>query len=100
LPKQKRNVPTPGFLTLERLRRRNAAQPTAAAPRSMPSTAQWRLSLDKAACLARLVADQMQTYSDGRLPEWYATAGAELFHECLDDLYDLEERLDDIRSNF
>ena len=84
---KRKPVYAPGYLTLKRQQYKAAQLP-------------WRLSLDKAAWLMRLVADQMLRYSEERGPHWHQTVRAELFHECLHDLIELQEQLDELRSNF
>jgi len=76
------------------------ALPAAAGPSSMPSTARWRNGLDKAARLMQIVGQEMQVYSDQRTERWHDGESAEHFHECLDQVVDLHEQIDDLRSNF
>jgi len=66
----------------------------------MPSTARWRIALDRAECLLQAVSEQMQAFSDGRSEQWHAGQSADLFHECLDQINELQAQLDDLRSNF
>jgi hypothetical protein len=90
----------PGYITLRRRLTHPLAEPAAASPWSMPSTARWRIALDRAACLLQIIGAQMQTYSDGRPTHWHAGQGADHFHECLDQINELQAQLDDLRGNF
>jgi hypothetical protein len=88
-----------------RARMRNAPDaplclPAAAGPSSMPSTARWRVALDRATRLLSTVSDEMQAYSDNRSERWQDSQSAENFHESLDQVNDLQASLDDLRSNF
>lgn len=88
-----------------RARLRNTAEdplalPAAAGPSSMPSSARWRTALDKAARLMQTVSQEMQAYSDQRSERWHEGESAQCFHDCLDHVVDLQEQIDDLRSNF
>jgi hypothetical protein len=88
-----------------RLRLRNApgnslALPVAAGPSSMPSTARWRVAIDRAARLLQTVGEEMQDYSDERSERWQEGQSADRFHENLEQVNDLQALLDDLRSNF
>jgi hypothetical protein len=72
----------------------------AASPWSMPSTARWRLAVDRAARLLQSVSEQMQAYSDGRTQDWHAGRSADCFHENLEQINELQAQIDDLRSNF
>jgi hypothetical protein len=76
------------------------ALPAAAGPSSMPSTARWRMALDRATRLMQTVSEEMQAYSDDRSELWHEGQSAERFHESLDQVYELQTQLDDLRSNF
>jgi len=76
------------------------ALPVAARPSSMPSTARWRTALDRAARLLQTVAEEMRAYSDQRSERWHDGQSAERFHEALEQVNDLQEQIDDLRSNF
>lgn len=89
-----------GYITLKRSLLHALAEPAAASPWSMPSTARWRIALDRAECLLQAVGEQMQAYSDGRSEQWHAGPSAEHFHECLHQINELQAQLDDLRSSF
>ena len=74
--------------------------PAAAWPASMPSTARWRIALDRATQLLQTVGQEMQDYSDGRTERWREGQSAERLHENLEQINNLREQLDDLRSNF
>lgn len=74
--------------------------PVAAGPSSMPSTARWRVALDRATRLMQTVSDEMQNYSDDRSERWHEGQSAERFHETLDQLNELLGQVDDLRSNY
>jgi hypothetical protein len=75
-------------------------EPAAATPWSMPSTARWRLAVDRAARLLQSVSEQMQAYSDGRTQDWHSGRSADCFHENLEQINELQAQIDDLRSNF
>jgi hypothetical protein len=74
--------------------------PAAATITSMLSSARWRAALDQAARLLQTIGEEMQAYSDQRSERWHDTESAESFHECLDQVVELQTQLDDLRSNF
>lgn len=86
-----------------RLRNRDENQfslPGAAGPSSMPSTARWRKALNQATLLLQTVGEEMQAYSDERTERWHEGQSAEIFHETMDQVVELQTQLDDLRSNF
>lgn len=91
----------PGYITLRRLSFTHMfSEPVASRPWSMPSTAQWRLAMDRAGQILQAISEEMQTYSDGRVEDWHGTPGAQRFHETLAEVYELQARIDDLRSNY
>jgi hypothetical protein len=91
----------PGYITLRRSTLpRLLSEPVAASPSLMPSTARWRIALDRAANLLQMVSEQMQAYSDGRCEDWHEGPGAHRFHENLELINELQAHVDDLRSDF
>lgn len=74
--------------------------PVAAGPSSMPSSARWRVALDRAVRLLQTVSDEMQEYSDERSERWHEGTSSDRFHETLDQLNDLLGQADELRSNY
>lgn len=66
----------------------------------VPSKGRWRTAIDLAARLLETVAEEMQTYSDERSESWHEGESAQRFHENLDRVTDLQEQIDDLKSEF
>jgi len=60
----------------------------------------WREALDRAAQLLETVAEQMEGYSRCRTEDWHKQDIATAFHESLKEVIDLQDDLDNLRSNF
>jgi len=87
-----------------RTRRLDAIDPpaclTALAPlSSVWSTARWKMAIDLAERLLQAVAEEMQDYSDQRSERWHDGDVAHRFHENLDQVNDIKELLDDLKSD-
>jgi hypothetical protein len=67
---------------------------------SMSSIARWRIALDRATRLLQTISEEMQNYSDEWTERWHEDQSAEYFHENIEQINDLRELLDDLRSNF
>lgn len=88
-----------------RSRRREASVPPlylpALAPLStVPSTARWKMAIDLAERLLQTVAEEMQDYSDNRSERWHEGDVAERFHQNLDQVNDIRDQIDDLKSEF
>ncbi len=66
----------------------------------VPSKGRWRVAIDLAARLLDTVAEEMQAYSDERSEYWHEGESAQRFHENLDRIIDLQEQIDDLKSDF
>jgi len=66
----------------------------------VPSSGRWRLAIDLAARLLQTVAEEMQAYSDERGESWHDGQSAQRFTENLDQISDLQAKIDDLRSEF
>jgi hypothetical protein len=66
----------------------------------VPFTARWKMAVDLAARLLENVGEEMQDYSDQRSERWHEDETAERFHENLDQVNDLHDQLDDLKSEF
>jgi flagellar basal body rod protein FlgC len=60
----------------------------------------WREALDRAAQLLETVAEQMNTYVQYKPEQWQANDEGIVFQDNLDEVIELQDRLDDLRSNF
>lgn len=88
-----------------RLRQREATNPPlylpALAPLStVPSTGRWKMAIDLAERLLQTVAEEMQDYSDNRSERWHQGDVADRFHENLDQVNDIRDQIDDLKSEF
>ena len=63
------------------------------------STGRWRMAVDLAARLLQSVAEDMQAYSDQRSDQWHDGASAQVFHDNLDRINDVQSLIDDLRSD-
>ena len=60
----------------------------------------WREALDRAAQLLEAVAEEMNGLSQRNTEEWHRTDIGIIFQDNLQDVIDLQDQLDDLRSNF
>ena len=60
----------------------------------------WREGLDRAAQLLETVAEEMAGLSERNSEEWHSTDIGAVFQENLQTVIDLQDLLDDLRSNF
>ena len=88
-----------------RSRKREATSPPLYLPAlcplsTVPSTARWKMAIDLAQRLLQTVAEEMQDYSDNRSERWHDGDVAERFHENLDQVNDVRDQIDDLKSEF
>jgi len=67
---------------------------------TVPSTARWKMAIDLAERLLQTVSEEMQDYSDNRSDGWHEGEVAERFHENIDQVSDIRDQIDDLRSEF
>jgi hypothetical protein len=67
---------------------------------TVPSTARWQMAIDLAERLLQTVAEEMQEYSDNRSERWHEGDVAERFQENLDQVNEIRDMLDDLKSEF
>ena len=60
----------------------------------------WREALDRAAQLLETVAEEMNGLSQHNTDEWHTTDLGAVFQDNLQDVIDLQDQIDDLRSNF
>jgi len=74
---------------------------TVPAPLStVSSTSRWKMAIDLAERLLQTVAEEMQDYSDQRSEKWRGGDVADRFHENLEQVNDIRDQLDDLKSEF
>jgi len=74
--------------------------PSLAPLSTVPSTARWKMAIDLAERLLSNVAEEMQDYSDNRTEKWHEGDVAERFHQNLDQVNDVRDQIDDLKSEF
>ena len=105
MPRMRRYASNAERQAAYRSRQREATNPPldlpALAPLStVPSTARWKMAIDLAQRLLANVAEEMQDYSDRRSERWHEGYVAERFHENLDQVSEIRDLIDDLRSEF
>jgi hypothetical protein len=74
--------------------------PALASLSTVPSTGRWKMAIDLAERLLLTVAEEMQDYSDNRSERWHEGDIAQRFHENLDQVNEIRDLLDDLKSEF
>jgi len=67
---------------------------------TVPSTGRWKMAIDLAERLLLTVSEEMQDYSDNRSERWHEGDIAQRFHENLDQVNEIRDQLDDLKSEF
>lgn len=67
---------------------------------TVPTANRWRLAIDLAQRLMSNVAEEMQDYSDQRSERWHEGDVADRFHQNLDQVNNIKDQIDDLRSEF
>jgi hypothetical protein len=60
----------------------------------------WREGLDRAAQLLETIAEEMNALSRFNSDEWHSTDIGVVFQQNLEEVIELQDQLDDLRSNF
>lgn len=105
MPRMRRYATNAERQSAYRARQSETANPPlylpALAPLStVPSTARWKMAIDLAERLLQTVADEMQDYSDQRSERWHEGDVADRFHQNLDQVNEVRDQLDDLKSEF